>query len=307
MRIINTTAEYVPPDNPMTAEEIIDLCCEEVPFDPCAKEGRVSPYSGADQEDWSFDPDQELAKAAADNPKIISVSTEGIGNRPGEPCGQKYETWKGKNDCCDFVEPMAWDEANSAEVVSPGSRVIVGITGGRPPFYVSVRGDGFTLDGYRIRNGWVDTRLFWVYAADFSCGWCPITVDDGCSVAEGGVRCTVGQWVEMVYASPCGVIGSGEIIFGGTTESMSGKFKVRQSCAQNGFECTYPHLGACTAEQIADVVALGCQSFFPEEPPCFSLPAGLQDCENGSYWNFDGWHTVRFWVFSGYKAWEWQC
>lgn len=195
MRILNTYSEAVPPDNPMTEEETVDLCCTDVPFDPCAKTGRVSDYSGAEKEDWNFDPDRELAKAQADNPKIISVSTEAVGGpRPGEPCGKKYETWKGKNNCCDFVEPIVWDGGTSADVVAPGERVMVGVLGGAPPYHVSVRGEGFTLDGYRIRDGWTDTPYFWIYAGPFACGSAYVEVSDGCSVAKGWVRSTVGNW-----------------------------------------------------------------------------------------------------------------
>lgn len=261
MRIINTHSEAVPPDNPMTAEEIVDLCCEEVPFDPCANVGRVSPYTGAEMEDWNFDPAEELAKAQADNPRIISVSTEGIGNRPGEPCGKKYESWEGKNNCCDLVEPMSWDDENSAEVIEPGSRVIVGITGGKPPFYVSVRGEGFTLDGYRIRDGWTDTRLFWVYATGFACGWCPITVSDGCSEVRGGLRSTLGEWVALYQdlwnttglpISLCPFSMSNDDFIpsdGGSPywEKTSGKYKLSQTSAiqQCGFSCVYPDVSSC--------------------------------------------------------------
>lgn len=201
MRILNTYTEYVPPENRLTPEEIVDLCCSNVPVDECSEVGKVTPYDGAEQDQWDFGPDQALEQARADNPskRIVSVQTEGIGPRPGEPCGKKYETWRGKNNCCDFVEPMDWDWENSAEVVAPGSRAIVGIIGGAPPFYVSVRGEGFTLDGWRIRDGWVDTRMFWVYASWISCGWGPIEVSDGCSIARGGIRSTVGKWSNNQY------------------------------------------------------------------------------------------------------------
>ena len=242
MRILNTYTEFVPPDDPRTADEIRDLCCTDVPFDPCAKTGRVSDYQGAEQEDWDFDPDQLLEQARADNPgkRILSVRVEGIGNRPGKPCGKKYESWTGRNNCCDFVEPMAWDTENSAEVVAPGSRAVVGITGGAPPFYVSIRGEGFTLDGYRIRDGWVDTRLFWVYAGPYACGWAPIEVSDGCSIVKHGIRSTEGEWVLQDDFSPSCEVQNAEVgglfLCSAYGPSRSGPYR----CVDNGEYWTGP-------------------------------------------------------------------
>lgn len=208
MRILNTTYEPVPPPDPMIAEEILDLCCTEVPFDPCAKVGKVSVYQGAEQEDWDFDPDEELRRAQAEEAwknsgrRIVSVSTEGVGNRSGKPCGKKYETWDGHNNCCDFVEPMAWDAETSTEVLAPGTRGIVGVTGGAPPYHWSVRGNGFSLDGYNLRDGWTDTPYTWIYAHDFACGTAPIEVTDGCSTINAAIYSSVGEWVDcrLYYA-----------------------------------------------------------------------------------------------------------
>jgi hypothetical protein len=101
-------------------------------------------------------------------------------------------------NCCDVVEPMSWDADISAEVVAPGSRVLVGVIGGAPPYHWSVRGEGFTLDGYNMRDGYTDTPYTWIYASSISCGWCQITVSDGCSVVAGGVRSTLGHWVSRL-------------------------------------------------------------------------------------------------------------
>jgi hypothetical protein len=161
------------------------------------KTGKVSEYSSAEKEDWDFDPDQELAKTQAANPKIVSVSTEAVGGpRPGKPCGKKYETWKGKNNCCDFVEPMAWDDSISVEVLAPETRGIVGVTGGAPPYHWSVRGEGFALNEQgNLRDGFTDTPYVWIYALHNACGFAPIEVTDGCSIVNDRVRSTVGEWV----------------------------------------------------------------------------------------------------------------
>lgn len=193
MRILNTHYEDVPPENSLTPEEIEQICCERMPVDECSEVGRVSDYNGASQDD--IDQDAALEQARADNPgkRILGVRIEDVG-RPGKPCGKMRETWQGHLNCCDFVEPMAWDDSISVEVLVPGTRGIVGVTGGAPPYHWSVRGEGFTLDGYNLRDGWTNTPYVWIYAGPFACGWAPIEVTDGCSIVRDGVRSTVGEW-----------------------------------------------------------------------------------------------------------------
>ena len=194
MRILNTHYEDVPPENSLTPEEVEQICCERVPVDECSEVGRVSDYNGASQDD--IDQDALLEQARADNPgkRILGVRIEDIG-RPGKPCGKMRETWQGHLNCCDFVEPMSWDTDTSVDVLAPNTRGIVGVNGGAPPFYWSVRGQGFALNATgNLRDGFTDTPYVWIYALHNACGAGPIEVIDGCSVVKNAVRSTIGEW-----------------------------------------------------------------------------------------------------------------
>jgi hypothetical protein len=221
----------------MTAEEIRDLCCTDVQFDPCAKEGRVSDYNGAEKEDYNFDPDRDLEQARADNPdkQILSVRTIGInGPKPGKPCGKRYQKWTGKNNCCDGVEAITYDWDRSVEVLPDGYRGRVYVTGGMAPYYWEIRGQGMGFDfGGMYRNIITNTPWVDVYATEFACGWCPITVTDGCSVASGGIRSTTGNWYALdggAYRPFTGHIGHGYLLGDGssTAEFVRGRYKYQQ-------------------------------------------------------------------------------
>ena len=131
----------------------------------------------------------------------------GLGPITPEGCGTKYEETKiVQHNCCDEVEPMAWDTETSGDVVAPGSRVLVGVTGGHAPYHWSVRGQGFSLDGATLRDGTTDTNYVWIYASDLACGYCPIEVNDGCSIVNDGIKSTDGEWVKTAeYYSPNGI------------------------------------------------------------------------------------------------------
>ncbi|MCB2218050.1 MAG: hypothetical protein KQH59_18465 [Desulfobulbaceae bacterium] len=196
-RIIATEVEYEPlsEEERFTEEEQLDQCCEEVSVDECADVGKVSRFISRDQEEWDFDPDALAAEYEQQYGKrFLGVELHAVG--PQGDCGVKEERWEGRLNCCDEVEPLVYDFDDSADVLVPGTSGVIRFTGGRLPVLVSVRGNGFSLDGYNQRDGWVDgpTRAFRVYAHDFACGTCPITLSDGCSVDSGEVRATVGQW-----------------------------------------------------------------------------------------------------------------
>lgn len=304
-RIIEIEESWEDPENLFTEEEQLDQCCEPVSVDVCADVGKVSRYTGRDREDWNFDPDLLEQKYKAQyGDKFVGVNLIPIG--PKGDCGKKYESWTDKNNCCEFIEPMEWDYDNSAEVVVPGGMALVRVTGGAAPYRVSVRGEGFTLDGYRRRDGVYTTPYFWVFAESFACGWCPIEVNDGCTIVRGGIRSALGQWVEDVYASPCSVPGRGVFAWNSTVESIVGRYKVRQICGNNAVNCQNFGL-PCSAENIAGTAAWVCTNWSPGEQPCFSLPGGITACESGVYWEYDGASALKIYTFTGYKVWEWVC
>jgi len=128
----------------------------------------------------------------------------GLGPITPEGCGTRYEETKVlHHNCCDEVEPMAWDTANSVEVLAPNTSGIVGVTGGHPPYYWSVRGNGFSLDGGTLRDGVTDTPYVRIYAHSMACGIAPVEVFDGCSVVNDVVRATVGSWELLPLDTPC--------------------------------------------------------------------------------------------------------
>ena len=120
----------------------------------------------------------------------------GLGPITPEGCGTRYEETKIiQHNCCDEVEPMAWDTETSVEVLAPGTSGIVGVIGGSGTYHWSVRGNDFWLDSaHTLRDGMTDTGYTRIYAGANACGTAPITVSDGCSVIIDDVRSTEGRW-----------------------------------------------------------------------------------------------------------------
>lgn len=186
-----------PPDPYKTAEEMEKHCCVPTPKVQCYER-----YIGPIYPDM-----EEAMKNAGITPRRDGVY-DGTGTKDGRltriawrprrnPCGKVIERVKmDPKNCCDEVEPLVYDTGNSVSVLEPGTHGNVYFTGGKFPVLVKLRGNGFTLDGYSQREGWIDGpgRGFTVYAHEFACGSAPITLDDGCSVARGSVRCTTGRW-----------------------------------------------------------------------------------------------------------------
>ena len=122
--------------------------------------------------------------------RIVPVSP------PGGICG----TWKitqeiRSNNCCDGVEPLAWDGDVSPEVMAPNSAVVIGVTGGgKYPYQWSVLGEGiqFQNGAKKITTTGNQVRLS---ALPLACGMAEITVTDGCTTVVGYIRSTAGKWV----------------------------------------------------------------------------------------------------------------
>lgn len=195
----------------------------------------------------------------------------GVGPDGPDGCGKIYYEQKvNRRPCCDEVEPMAWDSDFSVEILAPGTRGIVGVIGGRPPYSWSIRGTGFALNAEgTIRDGVSNDSRIWVYAGPDACGTAQITVDDGCSVVSGLIRATVGRW-GLVYRSEGGLNGdpltppfqfaaslinsfnNSEPI--GIKTGIKGKYKVTQQFVEH---CSLQSTTALTLEQaVADCVSL---------------------------------------------------
>jgi hypothetical protein len=297
-RILQTHTEYVGPDNIFTEAEQIDQCCEAGTFDECVEDGRVSVYESAEFSEE--DQGALLSKARAENPgvTIVGVQIEDVG--PDGPCGNRYEEWVDQLACCDEATEIAWDEENSAEVIADNSTGFFVIVGGRSPFTVSVRGNGFYLDPEKtFRDGVIGGRNIPVYTGN-SCGYCHITVTDGCSSVSGGVRSTNGRWVQE-YHSQGGINGDPydptPPYPGGCPGVISGidypRNTVRSYVAEGFFQdkkiVQYFGRGygrAYTARRpysvaLDECANYDCANYQPEERlagSCFEFVAGCEEC-----------------------------
>jgi hypothetical protein len=188
------------PDPYKTAEEMEKHCCVPTPKVQCYER-----YIGPIYPDM-----EEAMKNAGITPRTDGVY-DGTGTKDGRltriawrprrnPCGKVIERVKmDPKNCCDEVEPIVFDWDSSVEVLEPGTSGFVSFTGGKLPALVKIRGNGFSFDGYSARQAWTYSRTFRVYAHEMACGFASITIDDGCTVEQGGVRASLGEWYRYVY------------------------------------------------------------------------------------------------------------
>lgn len=192
-RIIETESIFAEKEEPCkTVDQMEQICCEPKPKLECCEKVVDPNWQG-------FTADEVRDKLGAEENPYIEYRPKARKN----PCGKlthKYDLTP--KNCCDEVEPLEIDTEASVSVLEPDTHGNVYFTGGKFPVLVKVRGNGFTLDGYNQREGWIDgpNRGFTVYAHEFACGSAPITLDDGCSVAQGSVRSTVGRWTGYCYS-----------------------------------------------------------------------------------------------------------
>lgn len=196
-RIIATETVVAEQGDPCkTAEQMEQICCGPRPKLQCCEEvvGEIQGDTEKALENLGLTLD---ADGRDQDGRLIEIRWKTRKN----PCGKvvhKYDLTP--KNCCEEVEELAIDWESSVDVLEPGTRGLVSFTGGRLPVFVKIRGNGFTLDGYNTREAWAHSRSFYVYAHEFACGSGPITLDDGCSVAQGSVRATVGQWDGLCIA-----------------------------------------------------------------------------------------------------------
>lgn len=235
MRIINTHREAVPPGHVLTEGEILSLCCEVVPVDDCSEVGRVGVYEGADQEHRNFDEDEALAAARATYPRarILGVHVEGIGPPPGTPCGKLYESWEGRNNCCEGVPALAWNMEITPDVLPHGGSIIIawdGGTGGEITVTTSSNATHFS-DGRKSFTGYGDSVD--LFAGETFCGNTAVTVSDACSEAEIVIRSDLGQWLDR--GPVCGGLPGTPQYISGVYTLISGKYKQIETIQSYGW------------------------------------------------------------------------
>lgn len=191
-RIVETVTEYEQKPPCRTAEEMAEICCEDTPALPCCE--KVEPWQGYTTEEALEHLGIELDDQGRDSDGNYVV----IDWLPRKsPCGiQVTEYDVTPKNCCDDPEltPLEYDIDSAVEVLAPGSDGIVYFSGGRLPVFIKIRGVGFTLDGYSQRDGWIYGNSFRIFAHEFACGTCLVTLNDGCSIAIGEIRSTAGHW-----------------------------------------------------------------------------------------------------------------
>ncbi|MDX9896474.1 MAG: hypothetical protein RBS34_13585 [Desulfofustis sp.] len=193
MPSLGTKTVYAEPGPPYkTAEQMTELCCEPRPKLQCREKvvGDIQPDMQKALENLGLTLD---AQGRDQNGRLVKL----VYKERKNPCGKIVHRYKvEQKDCCEEVEPLAIDTERSVSVLAPGTHGNVYFSGGRFPVLVKLRGNGFTLDGYNQRDGWIDgpNRGFTVFAHEFACGAAPLTLDDGCSVVRGGLRATTGVW-----------------------------------------------------------------------------------------------------------------
>ena len=206
--------------------------------------------------------EKEYRRIYKDKLRIVAVSPD-----DGD-CGvTKTVVAVRPKNCCAEAEPIAWDFENSIEVLADSSSGMVYVTGGVPPYYWSVRGQGFTFDDYNMRDAVTDVPRIRVFANEYACGYAAIEVTDGCSVVVGGVRSTVGVWALLISSGSGGPpqcyitgacsmdhVGSGATSF----EAIRGKYKISISKAYETVT-NAPAFSTLTAAQE------GCSQFRAEK------------------------------------------
>ncbi|KKR35962.1 MAG: hypothetical protein UT69_C0038G0004 [Candidatus Yanofskybacteria bacterium GW2011_GWE1_40_10] len=241
---------------------------------------------------------------------------EFIGLGPITPagCGTRYEeTVIRPQNCCEDATPIVWDSDNSVEVLADNTSGIVAVTGGVPPYHWSVRGQGFALNAQgNLRDGFTDTPYVRIYATHLACGFASIEVTDGCSVVNGGVRSTNGEWVQIGWPNDllsCAINGDqGDYIGqseGWSFEKIAERYwLIENISASFGFAYGGPLCGA-SEPYIYDPARADHQS-------CFSgfntiMEPGSTLVNDRCFWIF---------VSGGYRTWyaehnkylyEWRC
>jgi hypothetical protein len=238
MKIVETITHYRKQKPCKTASQMEVICCEATGALQCCEEVEKN-WSGYSAQDVAEAMGLKLASDGRESPghyvKITFVARK-------NPCGEKLTKQDtSPNNCCEGVELLGWDSSESATVISDMSSAVVVVTGGRPPFNVSIRGSGFYLDNQNSRDGIVDGRSIRIYTSA-ACGCGVITVSDGCSVVSGVVRSDNGRWIERYRNNGGGATGFGgcparfsdiSIGYSHTYEDFSARWKVSQSYSRS--------------------------------------------------------------------------
>lgn len=190
----------------------------------------------------------------------------------GTPCGTITKTWSTTGGgCCDDVEEISINEDSSDEVIAPNGSATVVWSGGRPPFSISISGEGYSLERYKVVKE-VENWPYWsagAYADDVSCGVLTFTISDGCSEASWKVLNTEGRWI--IYET------HGQFGFGGHVECFEEDKKYEEAWHE-AYDCEED---------------TGCASAETASPKCDSQSAACEaeliECCCITAWEYSEW------------------
>jgi hypothetical protein len=292
-------------DDPALESELLysTLCCKAGKGNSCGEWTAPKPAKGLSKEA------QEMIRAnhpdySMDFVAIPPCGTEGCGHFNVHPSVYQH-------NCCDKIQPMAWNAGLSAQVISPGSSAGVAVSGGLGPYYWTIGGQGFSLGGDYKRAVTTDFPYVRVAANSSACGFAPITVQDTCSIVEGGIRSTLGKWVQDLSAAPCSVRGTTTLHYNEAADEIRGQYRIKQTCLGPIESCFV----ACSgAPDLAAFIQTLCAAPGGHEPPCFPhapLPGSIASgsCADPTRWweiiSTDKAVAVR--NFLNYELWRWRC
>lgn len=248
------------------------------------------PYTG---KSLTADEAQAIIQQYGSKTKIIMV-----GPATGA-CGKTITTQDiPTENCCEFVDPIVWDDENSVEVLAPLHNGYVSVTGGADILTWSVRGLDITFEGgYRDVVAGRTVRL--IAGEDF-CGSCNITVDDTCSSVTGLVMSTIGEWVllEIVSGFHPEICNAGYVNYpsipglgSGYIDANGRRYILRPTatelgCSSSGYSCS---------SGISDCCALyvDCESSGPK--PC--IDKFYHGSSGGTY--YENWNGTNVYAVNG--------
>lgn len=215
--------EWAPTNCPNNAKECMHLLGSETAYEYVACAGD-NEYPGAPGRVYALSTPEFYEATCCEKPKVTlpSCPEKKISYRGGEPidlgaayyqsiygsltrivpvsppggiCGEHIiRQVIGGNNCCEGVPPIVWDTENSATTIADNSYGWCAVSGGRPPFLVSVRGSGFFANDKRtVREVVIPGWTFHIFTGD-ACGTAIVTVSDGCSTVQHAVFSTNGSW-----------------------------------------------------------------------------------------------------------------
>ena len=252
----------------MTEEELEEACCDNRDEGiPCRETHKAWNGYTSDEilEKLGITLDDEGRDAEGN---FVEIKYSG-----GIPCGDLVTSYDSEeNDCCEGIDPLEWDATSSATVMAPSSSATVQVSAGLGPYIWTIAGTGFSLGSLGKKTLSTTGPSVTVVTDETACGFGQIEVVDQCSTANGGIRCTVGQWV--LVDNSCGMGGTPTEVASGVYELVSGGHKQIEKLSINYFGAS--HLFCIEAGPEGNTCQhIPCCDWYSEQTEA-ARPAGVQ-------------------------------